>query len=880
MVCCLIGGSSLFAQQEPLLLRGIVTGEGTPLEMASVYLTSASDTTRLLTFTNTEATGRFELAVPDSLDRIVVVCNYLGFEEFRCTYVVDYLPDTLFLKLIPSVSEISTITFMGEKRAAVRRQDTVVYEADKFADSTEVSVEDLLRKLPGVEIGAQGEITINGKPIQKLLVEGTDMFGRGYTVGSKNIPAEVIEQIEVIDNYDENPVLKRMRDSERLVINLKFKEAAKNVIAGQGRMAGGYGAEFKGVGEVTGYSIGKRNKFLLISNNGNTGDQYDLNYLRHTRSFSNEDFLMDPIPGKSSFSAPVRPNYLGVKRSYVDNSINTFNSFRTFLQLDPANVFKFNTTFATKKEGQQYRQQLQLLGQESRYTNLFSRELALFEHLGEASVQHTANFGEGKRYLESFVRYRTDFNRGNQSDKSNLEKLVRENNRSKNQSVVATTRYTHRLGERSALIVSGKLTWLSLNEVSETSNPDFREILGPDIYANELFRQMIDHRRIGHRLQVEHRYRFRNIWSWHSTVHLEQQNSRTELSHINRVQLTDRNYGLQTALIGNFRNQKQFTLRIHGTPQRFVKNNDETDRRNVFGHGYALAYRKTLRAGRYYQFSYQYASRIPQEQFFGTYRTDPYTLQQDELLLLPETGHYIRGIFKTESLDLLTAAYLQATMRVGVQRWTNDLEFFDSVVLQHPLFSSGNDQLKLIGHWERYFSTTNTTLELKPNYSFLRYRFALSDAASTTSTHRMGTGYRVAIKLPGNVQFSVSGAYHRTLARSTTGDDRRFNSLLVQPDLVFRGKLLEIRSGIYHELTSGNQQSARMWGGTLEIAHIFSGLPRKPRLSLRVNNFTNVEQYERIGSGEVFSQIQSVAAVRPFLLLSYDSGFTLGESNR
>lgn len=90
-------------------------------------------------------------------------------------------------------------------------------------------VEDLLKNIPGIEIGSDGNIKVNGKTIDKLLIEGDDLFDDKYKLLTKNLDANNIEEVEVLNNYEDNPVLKSFQQSEKVALNLKLKKDKKNV---------------------------------------------------------------------------------------------------------------------------------------------------------------------------------------------------------------------------------------------------------------------------------------------------------------------------------------------------------------------------------------------------------------------------------------------------------------------------------------------------------------------------------------------------------------------------------------------------------------------------------------------------------------------------
>ena len=86
--------------------------------------------------------------------------------------------------------------------------DTLIYNADSFKSGTEKKLEDVLNKLPGVEVTEDGEIEVEGKTVTKVMVEGKDFFDGDSKLAVKNIPANALDKIQVLKNHNEVGQLK------------------------------------------------------------------------------------------------------------------------------------------------------------------------------------------------------------------------------------------------------------------------------------------------------------------------------------------------------------------------------------------------------------------------------------------------------------------------------------------------------------------------------------------------------------------------------------------------------------------------------------------------------------------------------------------------
>jgi len=149
--------------------------------------------------------------------------------------------------------------------------DTINFKTKFFTNGTEQNVEDLLKKIPGLTVDAQGTIKVGNQEIEKLMVDGDDLFERGYRVLSKNMPAYPIEEVEILKNYSNNRLLKGIEESNKVALNLKLNEASKRIWFGNITLA--YGVESENRYEFKGnlMNFGKKNKYYFLTNLNNTG---------------------------------------------------------------------------------------------------------------------------------------------------------------------------------------------------------------------------------------------------------------------------------------------------------------------------------------------------------------------------------------------------------------------------------------------------------------------------------------------------------------------------------------------------------------------------------------------------------------------------------
>lgn len=172
------------------------------------------------------------------------------------------------IKLEGRVTKLKEVVLKKEIPIVVKK-DTLEYNPENFKDGSEKVIEDLLKKLPGIQVNENnGEIKFKGKPIKKMLLDGDDLFDSNYTIGSKNIDVDMIEKVQGLENFDENSLLKGIRDSDEVALNLVLKKG-KTDFSGNATL--GYGIENRHYGNLTGILVNKKIKGFGIASYNNVG---------------------------------------------------------------------------------------------------------------------------------------------------------------------------------------------------------------------------------------------------------------------------------------------------------------------------------------------------------------------------------------------------------------------------------------------------------------------------------------------------------------------------------------------------------------------------------------------------------------------------------
>ncbi|NHM05350.1 TonB-dependent receptor [Flavobacterium sp. TWA-26] len=214
------------AFSQNIRFEGIIKDStGVGLEMANIMAVN-QQTKAMDAYAITNEAGKFVLNL-NANTAYIIKASYLGYENYEKTVQtgssnMNYnvvLREGILLKGVEIVHEMP-VRISG---------DTIIYNADSFKNGTERKLEDVLKKLPGVEVNKDGEIEVEGKKVQKVMVEGKDFFDGDTKLATKNIPADALDKIQVLRNYNEVTNLKGLENNEENVaLNIKLKDGKKN----------------------------------------------------------------------------------------------------------------------------------------------------------------------------------------------------------------------------------------------------------------------------------------------------------------------------------------------------------------------------------------------------------------------------------------------------------------------------------------------------------------------------------------------------------------------------------------------------------------------------------------------------------------------------
>ena len=234
------------------------------------------DTDDEITFSISDQKGRYRLILSEH-SRYLVEITHLGFKKISDTIQIseDQTQNFTLQESTESLEEV----LIRQEMAVIVKEDTITYRTDQFKTGEERKLRDVLKKLPGVEVDREGNVKVNGKSVTKLMVDGKTFFTGDEKLGVNNIPADAVDEVEALDNYNDVAFLKGLEDSDKMALNIKLKDGKKKFAFGD--VEAGAGIENRFLAHPKLFYYSPKTAVNLIGDFNNIGQ----------KSFTVQDYL-------------------------------------------------------------------------------------------------------------------------------------------------------------------------------------------------------------------------------------------------------------------------------------------------------------------------------------------------------------------------------------------------------------------------------------------------------------------------------------------------------------------------------------------------------------------------------------------------------------
>jgi hypothetical protein len=252
-------------------IKGTVkdTTEKKVLSLASVNVLRAKDSVLVKTV-RTSNNGEFTIAsLP--VGNYIVMVSYPQYADFTDKITVGAAPTVLSIAIDTKAHILKEVIVKNTVSAIRVKGDTTEYKADSFYVTPNADVQELLKKMPGIQVNARGEITAQGEKVNKVLVDGEEFFSDDPAVVTKNLRADVVDKVQVFDKKSDQAVFTGIDDGQKSkTINLQLKEDKKNGYFGKAEAGSNFNQfgngklmtnAFKGKRKIAGYVTTDNTKF-------------------------------------------------------------------------------------------------------------------------------------------------------------------------------------------------------------------------------------------------------------------------------------------------------------------------------------------------------------------------------------------------------------------------------------------------------------------------------------------------------------------------------------------------------------------------------------------------------------------------------------------
>lgn len=236
LVFCLLLGTIAAAQKTSGTVKGFLQEEPAkiPLGEATVSVLESADSS-LISFSLTSNSGFFEIKNLDAGAYYLLV-SFQGLETIKKSFLITTdkpVADLGIVSMSKSYKTLQEVVVTDEAPIKVKG-DTIAYNAASFKTKPNATVEDLLKKLPGVQVEKDGTVKAQGENVQKIYVDGKEFFGNDPKLATKNLSADMIEGVEVYDDMSEQARFNKIDDGSRSkALNLKLKKDKKKGVFGK-----------------------------------------------------------------------------------------------------------------------------------------------------------------------------------------------------------------------------------------------------------------------------------------------------------------------------------------------------------------------------------------------------------------------------------------------------------------------------------------------------------------------------------------------------------------------------------------------------------------------------------------------------------------------
>lgn len=445
---------------------------------ASVSLLSTADSSILAYgYTNTDG-----IAVLKNIQSgtYLLYANVAGLEEKYAPLLLQNKALQVEVSLNKSGKILQEVIVQSHRPIEIHG-DTTTYDVHRFLRGNESTVEDMLKRLPGVEVDDKGNLTFKGKEVEKVMIEGDDFFEKGYKLLTKNMPTKPVEKVDAIEDFHSNALLKGFENSNKVALNLKLSDKVKSQWFGNADVAGDIatGKYYDVKSNLMNFK--KKTKYYFLATGNNTGAD------------AVGDASFSPNSSNTDVSAAALINFNQSQNEFSQQRTNFNNTKLMSLNaiFHPSNKLKIKPLIYGNWDTKKYYETNidSFLTQGQTFTNIASNQLKnrQFQGLAKVDIEFDPNQHEN---INGFLSYN---NLNNHYWNANIFNgdPISERLQSRSKKLLGHIVYTNKLSDKNLLQFSGNYASHRLPQTYTTDSYLLSQFLDS---VNEDTRQYISNR--------------------------------------------------------------------------------------------------------------------------------------------------------------------------------------------------------------------------------------------------------------------------------------------------------------------------------------------------------------------------------------------------
>jgi len=475
--------TSLLGVKAQTSIEGIVKNNvNKPLYNVNVLLKKDGD---IITYGISEKNGHYRLKTSKN-GNFKLVFSTLGYQTTIKAIIISKKQKNFRFSpvLVDKTETLNEVIIETDKPISIKG-DTITFKTNFFTDGTEDNVEDLLKKIPGTEVDANGTVTVNGQEVEKIMVGDDDIFGKGYKLLSKNMPAYPIEDVQIFKHYSNNRLLKGVEQSDKIALNLNLNKKFKRIWFGNLKASLGNKSFYRAKANVM--NFGKKNKYYFLGSLNNIGENATgelSNILYNTSSSIGDDQYAQDLIGLSPRSLNFkknRSNFNNAKLLSLNAIFNPSDKLKikplVFLNWDKNNFFR-KTINTVQANG-------------SNFTNRENYNLESKKRIAFGQLKLKYDISENQT-LKSTIKYNNnDYENGSDlvfNSTSTVQKLNQQNKRFDQK-----IEYTNRFKPKKAFTVTGRYIDDRTPQYYSVNKFFFKDLFPGQMDANSVAQKNSDH---------------------------------------------------------------------------------------------------------------------------------------------------------------------------------------------------------------------------------------------------------------------------------------------------------------------------------------------------------------------------------------------------